>query len=79
MNLEEAGTVAWTYMELLLVEFIENEPADCEEGGGTVEKHCPVSYETTWPGVSVGDHRAVVSALTRKGCHARRRDFQGLT
>lgn len=33
MNPEEPGRVAWTYMELLLVKFIENEPADCGEGG----------------------------------------------
>lgn len=33
MNLEEPGRVAWTYKELLLVKFIENEPVDCGEGG----------------------------------------------
>lgn len=40
MNLNEAGMAAWTYMELLLVEFIQNEPADCGEGeGGVLPKH----------------------------------------
>lgn len=35
-------------------------------GGGTVEIHRPVYYETAWPEVSVGDHRAVMSALYEK-------------
>ena len=30
---QKAGIVAWTYMELLLVEFIQNEPADYVVGG----------------------------------------------
>lgn len=30
----EAGLAAWTYMELLLVDFIQTEPADCREAGG---------------------------------------------
>lgn len=58
----EAGVVSCTYMELLLVEFIHNEPGV----GGTGETRCPVSYETTWPEVSVRDHRAVVSVLYTK-------------
>ena len=33
MNLKEDGMAAWAYMELLLVEFIQNEPADRGEGG----------------------------------------------
>lgn len=58
---------AWTYMELLLVEFIQNEPADRGVGGrGTVEIHRAVSYETAWPELSVRDHRAVMSALYEK-------------
>lgn len=55
--------------------FTENEPPEHERR----EKHWPVSYETTWPRVSAGDHRAVVSALSPEGRQAQRRDFQGLT
>lgn len=65
--------------------FTENEPPDREHGGvgggegSATEKRWPASYETTWPRVSVGDQRAVVSALSPEGHHAQRRDFQGLT
>lgn len=59
--------------------FSENEPPDLERREGELPKNSGHSYETTWPRVSVGDRRAVVSALTPEGSHVQRRDFQGLT
>lgn len=59
--------------------FIETEPPDPERREGELPKNSGRSYETTWPRVSVGHRRAVVSALTPEESHVQRRDFQGLT
>lgn len=60
--------------------FTGNEHPDRQHGEAALLKtRWPVSYETTWPQVSAGDRRAVVSALSPGGRHAQRRDFQGLT
>lgn len=65
MILEEAGAPPWTYMELLLVELIHDEPWRLRSGReGALMKHTGQSLtKPHGPGFSVGDRGAVMSAL----------------